>query len=169
MIGLLDIQNSITSRLKTKFPKYKILAEYNEEDIEGPAFYVSVRPLTTTGLMRHKNRLINVDVMYFSEKQTHTENLEIMDDLEDLFYLVLAVEDRKLYIEDLNIRELDYVLVCEFTLDFNTESVTKYDPYIYGEYDYNVDAKQGDDGFIGEMTDLKEINLKDNNDTRKDD
>lgn len=141
---MIDIQNSITKLLYKNFPTHKILAEYNEEGIQGPAFYVSVRPLITEGRLKHKNRLINVDVMYFSKNETHKENLEMISPLEDLFHLILRVEDRRLYIENLSIREADSVLTCSFTLDYNIGLVPNSSVQIPGTGDTVMDPETGE-------------------------
>lgn len=119
MIKVIDIQNHITKKLKDEFPSYEIRVEDNKEVISTPAFYVSVRPLLTTGVMKYKNKLVNVNIQYLSKKNTHQENLIMSEILEDLFNLTLQVYDRNLYIKDLSISELDKVLNLGFTLDYN--------------------------------------------------
>lgn len=121
MIKVIDIQNHITKRLKDKFPAYQVYVDDNREKMKTPCFSVSVRPLLTTGYIKHKNKLVNVDITYLSKNETKSENLAMSEELEDLFYLVLKVYDRKLYIEDLSIREVDTVLICSFTLDYNVK------------------------------------------------
>ena len=162
---MIDIQNSITKLLYKNFPTHKILAEYNEEGIQGPAFYVSVRPLITEGRLKHKNRLINVDVMYFSKNETHKENLEMISPLEDLFHLILRVEDRRLYIENLSIRETDSVLTCSFTLDYNIGLVPNSSVQIPGteeREDIIIDESDKDLGYIdGNIEYMEELHAKD--------
>ena len=133
MIKVIDIQNSITKQLKDKFPLHQIRVEDNKKDIETPAFYVSVRPILTTGSRQYKNKLVNVNIMYLSKNKTHAENIVMSEELEDLFHLTLNVRDRSLYIEDLSMSELDKVLNLGFTLDYNVGAVYRYN--VDGGYD----------------------------------
>lgn len=122
MIKVIDIQNHITSRLDESFLDHEVYVDDNREKMQTPCFNVSVRPLLTTGHIKHKNKLVNVDITYLSKNETKAENLEMSEELEDLFYLILRVYKRKLYIKDLSIREVDTTLVCSFTLDYNVRS-----------------------------------------------
>lgn len=162
MITVVDIQNSITRRLKDKFPSHTVYVEDNKEEMEKPCFNVDVRPLLTTGHMKHKNKLVNIDITYLSKNETKSENLIMSEQLEDLFYLVLRVYKRKLYIKDLSIREIDTILICSFTLDYN---VTRGDLiYIEGEDGNKSEGKipDGDLGYTdGNIEYMKELYLKD--------
>lgn len=121
MIKLTDIQNHLVKRLKDRFPAHTVYREENRTNPKVPAFYVDVRPLETTGRQRYNNKLVNVSIQYLSTKQTKRENLEMMEELESLFYLALKVYDRRLAIERLSIVEVDGVLTVNFTLDYNTD------------------------------------------------
>lgn len=139
MINLIDIQNHITKRLKNRFPDYEIRVEDNLKDVKTPAFYVSVRPILTTGAMSYKNKVVNVNISYISKNRTHRENIIMSEELEDIFNLILRVKERKLYIKNLSISELDTVLTLSFTLDYNTDVSIAYDK----EDDIDLGYKEG--------------------------
>lgn len=121
MIKLIDVQNHIVKALSDRFTDHSIYREGNQKKHRLPAFYVSVRPLTTTARARYENELVNVDIQYLSEKGTNQENLKMMDKLSDLFSLSLRVYDRRLHIPELTMTESDGVLTVGFTLNYNTD------------------------------------------------
>ncbi|MHC1683420.1 MAG: DUF6838 family protein [Clostridiaceae bacterium] len=114
-----DIKSSITKKLYDTF-NYKVLDEEIKQglDKKRPCFFVQLIPLKTTNFAMCRNRLINVDITFFSANKTNEENLLMQDDLEKLFNLNLKVLDRVLLIEDLNFRTVDTDLHCIFTLDY---------------------------------------------------
>ena len=151
MINLIDIQNAITLRLKNKFPEYIIYVEENKKEIETPSFFVEVRPLLTDQFTKYKNKLINIDIMYFSKDENKRENLIMSELLEELFYLILRVKERRLHIKNINIKEVKDILHCSFSLDFNTDVNIKYNPEI-----------DRDLGYIeGSIKNMEQLHLKD--------
>ena len=151
MINLIDIQNAITLRLKNKFPEYIIYVEENKKEIETPSFFVEVRPLLTDQFTKYKKKLINIDIMYFSKDENKRENLIMSELLEELFYLILRVKERRLHIKNINIKEVKDILHCSFSLDFNTDVNIKYNPEI-----------DRDLGYIeGSIKNMEQLHLKD--------
>lgn len=145
MIETIDIQNHITKRLKDNFPSCTVYTEGNQTDPKVPAFYVSIRPILTTGAMKYKNRVVNVNIMYLSEKGLNKERLIMIDKLEDVFHLILTVKKRTLQIESLSISELDGVLNLGFTLDYSTVATGRDTSSDATDYMEILEVNKGDD------------------------
>lgn len=122
MITYSDIQNYIASVLKNNFKEHTIYLE-EVKNLKKPAFFIDLRPISITNYMQYKNKLVNIDIIFLGTKGTHLENLQTQEKLEDIFSLVLEIKDRKLAIENLSTKEVDGVLHCSFTLDYNTEII----------------------------------------------
>lgn len=121
---LSDIQKAITKKLDTNFPDYKILVDNNKKDIEKPSFKVQVRPIKSYNYKIYKERLVNVTVTYMNKSFSHEENLDVTDELEEVFNLTLDVLDRHLLISDLTFNETNDLLNCTFSLSFNDDNRT---------------------------------------------
>lgn len=118
MITLLDIQKAIGKKLDSKFNTHYIYTEQVKQGLKRPSFFVNIMPISTNNYVAYKDKLINVDIMYFSKNETSTENLEMINLLEDLFKMLLTIQDRKITIESLNFKVVDNILHCIFSLDF---------------------------------------------------
>jgi len=118
-----DIRDKITQTLHDAFG-YTVYTEVVETGLQRPCFFVQLITLQTTNLTYYKNRLINVDITFFSLNKTIEENLDVQDTLEALFDLSICVLDRSLKITNLifNTVSVDNTLHCIFTLDYLEET-----------------------------------------------
>ena len=117
-----DIQNWICKKLSENFTDAEIVVERNDEEIIKNSFYVSLRPLRSNNFSECiQNKLVNVDIYYFNENNTHLENLEVGDKLETIFKSV-KVNKNVLGISDVTSKEVDGVLIVSFTLDYYLET-----------------------------------------------
>jgi hypothetical protein len=118
MITLIDIQNSIGKKLDSKFSDYYIYTEDVKNGKKTPSFFINTMPVITDNFISYKEKLINIDIMYFSENETNEENLNMTNMLEDLFRNYLELKDRIITILSLNFRVIDNILHCNFSLNF---------------------------------------------------
>lgn len=119
MINLLDILRVISRILYTQFGnEYYIYTEEVKKEIKRPSFFIDVMPVLTENYVDYKDKLINIDIMYFSKNETNEENLSMIDNLEQLFKSVLQVKSETIPIKALNFKVADDILHCSFTLDF---------------------------------------------------
>lgn len=117
MITLIEIQKSISRKLNSKFNDHFIYGEEVKQGLKRPAFFINIIPVSTENFPVYKDKLINIDIMYFSKNETYVENLNMISELESLFK-TLKIQDRALTIESLNFRIVDDILHCSFSLDF---------------------------------------------------
>lgn len=123
MITLLDIQKSISRKLNNKFSDHYIYTEEIKQGKKLPSFFINIMPISTDNFVTYKDKLINIDIMYFSKDETNSENLDMINLLEDLFNMTLKVEDREITISSLSFKIVDNVLHCIFSLDFTDSDV----------------------------------------------
>lgn len=117
-----DVQNWICKKLSENFPSTEILVERNTEEIVKNSFYVSLRPLKTYNFSDSiQEELVNVDIYYFNEKDTHLENLIMRGKLKTIFKTI-KVNENVLDISDVTSKEVDGVLIVSFTLDYYLET-----------------------------------------------
>lgn len=139
MIALSDIQTAITNKLKTKFPAANVIDEEVERGFKKPAFFVQLLPVSRNlETPVYVRRVISTEIQYLSLKQTRIENMEVQDQLEELFGSPLVVGDRYLLIDNVEAEIVDKELNFSFEIDFidNREE----EP---GEYMENLNLKEG--------------------------
>lgn len=98
--------------------EYYIYTEEVKKEIKRPSFFIDVMPVLTENYVDYKDKLINIDIMYFPKNETNEENLSMIDNLEQLFKSVLQVKSETIPIKALNFKVVDDILHCSFTLDF---------------------------------------------------
>lgn len=118
MITLLDIQKSISRKLDSKFSDYYIYTEEVKDGLKRPSFFINIMPISTKNFIANKEKLINIDIMYFSENETNEEKLNMINMLEDLLNITLEIKDRVITIESLDFKVVNDILHCIFNLDF---------------------------------------------------
>lgn len=118
MIKLKDIQKHICKLLYSKYKDFDIITEEQSKDVENPTFFIDVRPVTTSNYMRYKYKTVNVDIYYVDKEDIHQNNLDIVDELQEIFEVQeLKVNKTHLVIEDLSFSEPSF-LICSFTLKY---------------------------------------------------
>lgn len=161
MITLVNIQNAIGDKLGSKF-NYRIYMEEVKKGKETPSFFVNIIPVNTDNFVAYKQKLINIDIMFFSLNETVSENLAMIDSLESLLSTTLTVLDRNLTIKSLDFKVVDNILHCNFSLDFadNNEVVTITKPN--GEtIDIPVSEIDESKGYTPEeITTMQELEIK---------
>lgn len=119
MITFTDIQKAISRKLYDRFgSEYYNYTEEVKKDLKRPSFFIDVMPVVTENYVDYKDKLINIDIMYFSKDETNEENLYMINEMEQIFGSVLQVQDRIITIKALNFKTVDDILHCSFTLDF---------------------------------------------------
>lgn len=128
MITLLDIQKSISRKLNSKFSDHYIYVEEVKKGKKVPSFFINIMPVNTDNFATYKDKLVNIDIMYFGKNETNEENLNMTNSLESLFNMTLKIQDREITIQSLNFKTVDNILHCGFSLDFtDIEAEEKYD------------------------------------------
>ena len=118
MIKLKDIQKHICKLLYSKYKDYDIITEEQVADVENPTFFIDVRPVTTSNYMRYKYKTVNVDIYYVDKEDIHQNNLDIVDNLQEIFEVQeLKVNGTHLVIENLSFSEPSF-LICSFTIKY---------------------------------------------------
>lgn len=119
MIGLIDIDKSITNTLKSSFPKIKLYAEEIEEGFIRPCFFTQILPVSfnyeTVNFSSNKSMIV---INYFSENKTDLENIKMYDDLRKAFGMTLKVNHRSFLLQDIRSDIADGVLQFKFDLDY---------------------------------------------------
>ncbi|SKA99346.1 hypothetical protein SAMN05443428_13517 [Caloramator quimbayensis] len=119
MITLTDIQRAISRKLYGEFgSEYYIYTEEVKKELKRPSFFIDVIPVLTENFVDYKDKLINIDIMYFSKNETNEENLRAINIFEQIFNSVLEVQGNTISIKALNYKVVDNILHCSFTLDF---------------------------------------------------
>lgn len=118
MMTLLDIQKAISKKLNSKYNNYYIYVEEVKQGLKRPSFFINIMPISTDNFVAYQDKLINIDIMYFSKNETNAENLDMINLLEDLFKMTLEINDRVITIKSLNFKVVDDILHCSFSLDF---------------------------------------------------
>lgn len=125
MITLMDIQKAISRKLDSKFTTHYIYVEEVKEGLKRPSFFINIMPVSTDNFITYKEKLANIDIMYFSKNETNNENLEMINLLESLFNTPLKIQDREITIRSLNFKVIDNILHCNFSLDFNNSNLVE--------------------------------------------
>ena len=119
MISLVSIKKAIVSKLK------KIGIPIISSDIRSgfakPAFFVQLMPISNDSYDGYQERIITVNIHYFSEDKTDLDNLKMDDKLNSLFVTTLKVDDRVLSLYGKRSEIDDNILQFKFDLRF-TES-----------------------------------------------
>jgi hypothetical protein len=126
MITLTNILESISNKLGDKFNDVSIYTEEVKKGLKKPSFFIAINPVNTDNLITYKEKVVNIDISFFSLNETNGENLEMINLLENLLSTTLAVLDRKFTIDNLNFNVVDKTLHCNFSIDFadNNEFIT---------------------------------------------
>ncbi|MTI57484.1 phage tail terminator family protein [Geosporobacter ferrireducens] len=136
MIKLVEIQNAVDDKLNTNFPAYPIYVGEIPQEITRPAFFMHILPVSTRVENKYyRNRKINVEIRYFSRNETHLENLNMADLLNELFDSFLMAGNRKLMVEETRTIIEENVLCFTFDIEFS-DSIDEEKAYDYQDYEY---------------------------------
>ena len=116
MISLVSIKKAIVSKLK------KIGIDIISNDIRSgfakPAFFVQLMPISNDSYNGYQERIITVNIHYFSEDKTDLDNLKMDDKLNSLFVTTLKVNELSLPIYEKRSEIDDNILQFKFDLRF---------------------------------------------------
>ena len=116
MISLVSIKKAIVSKLK------KIGIAIMSNDIRSgfakPAFFVQLMPISNDSYDGYQERIITVNIHYFSEDKTDLDNLKMDDKLNSLFVKTLKVNELSLPIYEKRSEIDDNILQFKFDLRF---------------------------------------------------
>ena len=116
MISLVSIKKAIVSKLK------KIGIPIISSDIRSgfakPAFFVQLMPISNDSYNGYQERIITVNIHYFSEDKTDLDNLKMDDKLNSLFVTTLKVNELSLPIYEKRSEIDDNILQFKFDLRF---------------------------------------------------
>lgn len=116
---LADIKTAIVARLQSQIPGVNIPAMEVKQGFKKPAFFVEIVPISKVNQSPGQfTRSVTVIIHYFSVNETHIENLEMQDQLEEAFDLILTVGDRWLIIDHIESEIVDKVLHFKMDLTY---------------------------------------------------
>lgn len=120
MLSLVSLKKAIVDKLRVL--NIKIIANEVKSGFEKPAFFISLIPISNDTGIDMQERVITVNIHYFSKEKTDIDNLKMIDNLNNLFINCIEVEDRVLTLYEKREELEDNVLQYKFDLRF-TESI----------------------------------------------
>lgn len=122
MLSLITLKKAIADTLKPL--NINIIANEIRSGFENlkPAFFIQIMPISNDTGVNIQERVITVNIHYFSKEKTDIDNLRIIDKLNNLFINNIKVDDRILTLYDKREELEDNVLQYKFDLKF-TESI----------------------------------------------
>lgn len=120
MLSLIDLKKAIVENLKPL--GINIIANEIKSGFKKPAFFIQLMPISNNTGISMQERIITVNIHYFSEEKTDIANLKMIDTLNNLFINCIKVGDRTLTIYEKREELEDNVLQYKFDLRF-TEGV----------------------------------------------
>lgn len=87
-----DILLYTAKALKTNFPNYNIYVDDNEQEIIVPSFFIEVIPMPIKeGFDSFRYKMVNLIIQYVDRTARREKNLQIIDDLTEMFNRGLTV------------------------------------------------------------------------------
>lgn len=122
MLSLITLKKAIVDTLKPL--NINIIANEIKSGFEylKPAFFVQIMPISNTTGIDMQERIITINIYYFSKEKTDIDNLKMIDKLNNLFINQIKVGDRTLTLYEKREELEDNVLQYKFDLRF-TESI----------------------------------------------
>lgn len=118
MIGYVDIKKSVIDVLKAKVSTIKTVANEELSGFKPPAFFVQMVPISDTPSIDYEEKLLTVNIHYFSAEKTDLANLKMLDQLNLAFFNVLKIGDRAITLKSKRHQLVDNVLQFKFELEF---------------------------------------------------
>lgn len=118
MITYSDLLASVNLGLKNNFPDVNRVASDIKSGFKKPAFFTQLSPITENDYNDYSEKLVMINIHYFSELKTNEDIYKIFDKLNKIFKNKIKVNDRILTLEEKSFDITDNVLQFKFTLDF---------------------------------------------------
>lgn len=124
MLTLKQIDKAITSMLLTQYPDIDVVETDVSEGFERPSFHIVMDNLDRDTRLHYSIRSMTVRIYYFpSDRYTYQlEILEMQQDLESIFNLNFAVEDRVITIDETRGQIIDGILEFEFDFTYHEDN-----------------------------------------------
>lgn len=122
MLSLITLKKALVETLKPL--NINIIANEIRSGFENlkPAFFIQIIPISNDTGINMQERVITVNIHYFSKEKTDIDNLKMIDKLNNLFINCIKVGDRSLTLYEKREELEDNVLQYKFDLRF-TESI----------------------------------------------
>jgi len=118
VIGYVDIKKSIIDVLKAKANTIKVVANEELSGFSKPAFFVQMMPISDTASIDYEEKLLSINIHYFSSEKTDFANLKMLDQLNKAFFNTLKIGDRVITLQGKRHQIVDNVLQFKFDLEF---------------------------------------------------
>ncbi|WP_407308524.1 DUF6838 family protein [Desulfosporosinus sp. SB140] len=118
MIGYVDIKKSVIDVLKLNVGTVKVVANEEMSGFKPPAFFVQMIPISDTPYIDYEEKLLTVNIHYFSAEKTDLANLKMLDQLNMAFFNNLKIGDRTITLKNKRHQIIDNVLQFKFDLEF---------------------------------------------------
>lgn len=116
---LTDIKRAIDSILKDSFSTIEIYSTNTKEGLNRPYFFVEISSIIRERLNRaHYHRKVTVLIRYFPNNEEELENLEIQEQLEELFRQALRIKDRVITLDSVEGQIVDGTLQFKFDISY---------------------------------------------------
>lgn len=124
MLTMKQIKLAINEMLLENFPDIGIQSGDIRKGFKRPSFFVQLDTLGRDSGQFVSDRSMTVRIYYFptDRNEYSIELLEMQDDLEDVFSLNFAVQDRVITIDETRAQEVDGVLEFEIDFEFTDKS-----------------------------------------------
>ncbi len=118
MIGYVGIKKAVIDVLKLKAGTVKVVANEVLSGFKPPAFFVQMVPISDTAHIDCEEKLLTVNIHYFSAEKTDLANLKMVDQLNAAFFNTLKIGDRVITLSNKRHQITDNVLQFKFELEF---------------------------------------------------
>jgi len=118
MIGYVDIKKSVIDVLKLKASAVKVVANEELSGFKPPAFFVQIMAVSDAAYIDYEEKLLTINIHYFSAEKTDLANLKMLDQLNKAFFNVLKIGDRVITLNSKRHQITDNVLQFKFELEF---------------------------------------------------
>src|SRR5690625_5080190 len=124
MLTMKQIKLAINEMLRENFPDIGIQSGDIRKGFKRPSFFVQLDTQSRDSGQFVYNRSMIIRIYYFpSDRYEYSlEILEMQDDLENVFSLNFAVQDRVITIDETRAQEVDGVLEIEIDFEFTDKS-----------------------------------------------
>jgi len=121
MIGYVDIKKSVADVLKAKVSSTKVLPTEELSGFSKPAFFVQIVPISDSAFIDYEEKLLTINIHYFSAEKTDTANLIMLDQLNKVFFNTVKIGDRVITLKSKRHVIADNVLQFKFELEFSND------------------------------------------------
>ena len=116
MISLVSIKKAIVSKLKKL--DISVISNDIRSGFEKPAFFIQLMPISNDSYGEYQERIITVNIHYFSDDKTDLDNLKMDDILNRLFVTTLKIDNNVLTLYEKRSEIDDNILQFKFNLIF---------------------------------------------------